>query len=99
MCIRDRHTAEHFIIGTVPYSVELAGAIDVEKTVERLRGELAHQEKFLSLIHICDEYKFLFIAKGGGSANKTYLYQETKALLTEERLFPFLDVYKRQIPM
>ena len=36
------------------------------------------------------EYKFLFIAKGGGSANKTYLYQETKALLTEERLFPFL---------
>ena len=37
-----------------------------------------------------DEYKFLFIAKGGGSANKTYLYQETKALLTEERLFPFL---------
>lgn len=37
-----------------------------------------------------DEYKFLFIAKGGGSANKTYLYQETKALLTEERLFDFL---------
>lgn len=37
-----------------------------------------------------DEYKFLFIAKGGGSANKTYLYQETKALLTEERLFNFL---------
>ena len=37
-----------------------------------------------------DEYKFLFIAKGGGSANKSYLYQETKALLTEERLFPFL---------
>jgi fumarate hydratase class I len=29
-----------------------------------------------------DEYKFLCIAKGGGSANKTYLYQETKALLT-----------------
>ncbi|MDD2293224.1 MAG: fumarate hydratase [Bacteroidales bacterium] len=37
-----------------------------------------------------DEYKFLFIAKGGGSANKTYLYQETKALLTPDRLIPFL---------
>ena len=36
------------------------------------------------------EYKFLFVAKGGGSANKTYLYQETKALLTPEKLFPFL---------
>ncbi|MDR1356702.1 MAG: fumarate hydratase [Tannerellaceae bacterium] len=36
------------------------------------------------------EYKFLCIAKGGGSANKTYLYQETKALLTPERLAPFL---------
>jgi fumarate hydratase, class I len=30
-----------------------------------------------------DEYKFLFMAKGGGSANKSYLYQETKALLNE----------------
>lgn len=29
-----------------------------------------------------EEYKFLFVTKGGGSANKTYLYQETKALLT-----------------
>src|SRR5574344_234289 len=37
-----------------------------------------------------NEYKFLFIAKGGGSANKTYLYQETKALLTPDRLIPFL---------
>ena len=36
-----------------------------------------------------DEYKFLFIAKGGGSANKTYLYQETKALLNPEKLIPF----------
>ena len=36
------------------------------------------------------EYKFLFVAKGGGSANKTYLYQETKALLTPEKLEPFL---------
>jgi len=36
------------------------------------------------------EYKFLFLAKGGGSANKTYLYQETKALLTPDKLFTFL---------
>ncbi len=32
-----------------------------------------------------DEYEFLFITKGGGSANKSFLYQETKALLTKER--------------
>lgn len=37
-----------------------------------------------------NEYNFLCIAKGGGSANKTYLYQETKALLTPEKLVPFL---------
>ena len=37
-----------------------------------------------------DEYKFLFIAKGGGSANKSYLYQETKALLNEATLLPWL---------
>lgn len=37
-----------------------------------------------------DEYKFLFVAKGGGSANKTYLYQETKALLTPQKLELFL---------
>ena len=36
------------------------------------------------------EYKFLCIAKGGGSANKTYLYQETKALLNPDRLPAFL---------
>ena len=37
-----------------------------------------------------DYYKFLFIAKGGGSANKTMLYQETKALLTPEKLEKWL---------
>ncbi len=36
------------------------------------------------------EYKFLFIAKGGGSANKTYLFQETKALLNPQTLETFL---------
>ncbi|MBU6201664.1 MAG: fumarate hydratase [Acidobacteria bacterium] len=37
-----------------------------------------------------DEYTFLFIAKGGGSANKSYLFQETKALLNEATLLPWL---------
>jgi fumarate hydratase class I len=37
-----------------------------------------------------DAYKFLFIAKGGGSANKTYLYQATPSLLTHDRLLDFL---------
>ncbi|NLO71888.1 MAG: fumarate hydratase [Porphyromonadaceae bacterium] len=37
-----------------------------------------------------DEYKFLFIAKGGGSANKSYLFQETKALLNPDSLEKFL---------
>jgi len=36
------------------------------------------------------EYKFLFMAKGGGSANKTFLYQETKALLNPESLMNFV---------
>jgi fumarate hydratase class I len=37
-----------------------------------------------------DEYRFLFLAKGGGSANKTFLYQETKALLNPESLTKFV---------
>ncbi|EED93065.1 fumarate hydratase [Thalassiosira pseudonana CCMP1335] len=37
-----------------------------------------------------DEYNFLFIAKGGGSANKTFLYQQTKALLNTGSLDAFL---------
>jgi fumarate hydratase class I len=43
-------------------------------------------------IHAVDgmEYSFLFVAKGGGSANKTYLFQETKALLNPESLRKFL---------
>ncbi|MDR2564870.1 MAG: fumarate hydratase [Bifidobacteriaceae bacterium] len=36
-------------------------------------------------------YKFLFMAKGGGSANKSYLYQETKAILNPESMLEFLD--------
>jgi fumarate hydratase class I len=38
-----------------------------------------------------DEYRFLFLTKGGGSANKTFLYQETKALLNPKTLLAFLD--------
>ena len=37
-----------------------------------------------------NEYHFLFMAKGGGSANKTYLYQETKAVLTPQTLLDFM---------
>src|SRR5689334_12513803 len=38
-----------------------------------------------------DEYKFLFMAKGGGSANKSFLYQETKAVLNPVRMASFLE--------
>ncbi len=37
-----------------------------------------------------DAYKFLFMAKGGGSANKSYLFQETKALLNPKTLLPWI---------
>jgi len=36
-------------------------------------------------------YDFLFVAKGGGSANKSYLFQETKALLNKDRLMKFIN--------
>ncbi len=42
-------------------------------------------------------YKFLFMAKGGGSANKSYLYQETKAVLSPEKLMIFLDEKLRSL--
>lgn len=45
--------------------------------------DLYHQEG--------QEYKFLFLAKGGGSANKTFLYQQTKSLLNEESLRQFVQ--------
>src|SRR4051794_11763838 len=41
--------------------------------------------------------EFLFMARGGGSANKTFLYQETKALLTPRRLATFLDEKLRSL--
>lgn len=42
-------------------------------------------------------YKFLFMAKGGGSANKSFLYQETKAVLNPERMVKFLDEKLRSL--
>jgi len=44
-----------------------------------------------------DAYKFLFMAKGGGSANKSYLYQETRALLNPTRMMQFLEEKLRLI--
>ena len=44
-----------------------------------------------------DAYKFLFMAKGGGSANKSFLFQETKALLNPTSLFRFLDENLRKL--
>jgi fumarate hydratase class I len=44
-----------------------------------------------------DEYHFLFMAKGGGSANKSYLYQETKALLNPASLTKWLDAKLRAL--
>src|ERR1022692_1017551 len=43
------------------------------------------------------EYKFLFMAKGGGSANKSYLYQETKAVLNPARMGVFLEEKLRSL--
>ena len=44
-----------------------------------------------------DSYKFLYMAKGGGSANKSYLFQETKALLNEKALLPW--VFEKMITL
>jgi fumarate hydratase class I len=44
-----------------------------------------------------DEYRFLFMAKGGGSANKSYLYQETKAVLNPKSLLAFVESKLRSL--
>ncbi|MCO1338555.1 fumarate hydratase [Kocuria polaris] len=44
-----------------------------------------------------NQYKFLFMAKGGGSANKSFLYQETKAILNENAMLKFLDEKLRSL--
>ena len=44
-----------------------------------------------------NEYNFLFIAKGGGSANKSFLYQETKAVLNKDAFYPWLEEKLRSL--
>ncbi|MFT4842494.1 MAG: fumarate hydratase class I [Planctomycetota bacterium] len=44
-----------------------------------------------------DAYKFLFLTKGGGSANKTFLFQKTKALLNEKDLLAWIDTETRKL--
>ena len=44
-----------------------------------------------------DAYRFLFMTKGGGSANKTFLFQKTKAVLNEEALLQFVDQETRKL--
>jgi fumarate hydratase class I len=54
----------------------------------------------IELTHVAGDrpkYEFLVLAKGGGSANKTFLYQETKALLNPTRLAHFLDEKLRSL--
>jgi fumarate hydratase class I len=41
--------------------------------------------------HHADEFHLMFVAKGGGSANKSFLYQETRAILTPEKLLAFIE--------
>ena len=47
--------------------------------------------------HHADEFHLMFIAKGGGSANKTFLYQETRAILNPDRLYGFLEAKMRTL--
>ena len=59
-----------------------------------VRGEATRKTNLPAQIDIYaegeDAYEFLFVAKGGGSANKTFLYQATPSLLTQDRLLAFL---------
>lgn len=47
--------------------------------------------------HHADEMHLLFIAKGGGSANKSYLYQETRAVLSPEKLLAFIEAKTKSL--
>ena len=60
-------------------------------------NNLPAQVEIYSDSHYPDEYNFLFIAKGGGSANKSYLYQETKAVLNPKSLIAWLDEKLRSL--
>ena len=59
-------------------------------------GETKEVEIYSDTEH-ADEYNFLFIAKGGGSANKSFLYQETKAVLNPKSFMAWLDEKLRLI--
>ncbi len=59
---------------------------------ERNTGSnLPAQVELYSVPGDAPEYKFLFMAKGGGSANKSFLFQETKAILNQQRILTYLD--------
>ena len=60
-------------------------------------NNLPAQIEIYSDFEHADEYNFLFIAKGGGSANKSFLYQETKAILNPKSFIAWLDEKLRSI--
>ena len=60
-------------------------------------NNLPAQIEIYSDSHHADEYNFLFLAKGGGSANKSFLYQETKAVLNPTSFMNWLDEKLRSI--
>ena len=60
-------------------------------------NNLPAQIEIYSDSHHSDEYNFLFLAKGGGSANKSFLYQETKAVLNPTSFMNWLDEKLRSI--
>lgn len=60
-------------------------------------NNLPAQVEIYSDFDHADEYNFLFIAKGGGSANKSFLYQETKAVLNPQRFIDWLDEKLRSL--
>jgi fumarate hydratase class I len=60
-------------------------------------NNLPAQIEIYSDSHHPDEYNFLFLAKGGGSANKSFLYQETKAVLNPTSFMNWLDEKLRSI--
>ena len=64
-------------------------ADDVGREEHRLQP--ARADRALRRRRRHDAYKFLFMAKGGGSANKSFLYQETKAILNPEAMLAFLE--------
>src|SRR5208283_4340112 len=47
--------------------------------------------------HHADEFHLMFVAKGGGSANKSFLFQETRAILTPEKLMQFLEAKMKSL--